>query len=489
MASSNPTPVEGSIESQQVRQGRHALRRAFVGFWVDYYDIYLPVVALAPAITYFQPENLDPSVALSLFYLTFAATLVARPIGATVFGHLADRIGRRRVTLMSMWGFGTATLLIAFIPGYDAIGIWSYLLLLLLRFVDGFFLGGEYTSANPLAMESAPRERRGWYGGIIGSAYPTAYISISLVTALVLFFFPSGGSDSAYAVWGWRIPFVLGALFAFGVLFYFRGIEESKVWKKAKNEVGRVSPLRELVSGKNRKSFAQVLVLMTGLWFITNSAISAAPAMFIETMDLSDSRVTNAILLANFFVLAGYLGSGLLGQAIGRRTYFIAAGIATMLVSVPIYYFAIQRMDQPGGFVIGMVFYGLVLVISTSCYGVIHTYVIERFPTEIRATGYGVGYSLSIVIPAFYGFYMGWLENLMPYRYTVLPLLALGGLLMMVGAWMGPETRDLQFARVAAVPDSPDNPQTAERSSDEQEPGSALTQDSDQDRVTPGPPG
>ena len=231
MASHSGPPATAltADEEQKDRRGKRALRRAFVGFWVDYYDIYLPIVALAPAIAYFQPQNLSPALTLSLFYLTFAATLIARPIGAAVFGSLADRIGRRKVTLISMVEFGFATTMIAFIPGYETIGIWSYLLLVGLRFVDGLFLGGEYTSANPLAMESAPAARRGLYGGIIGSAYPVAYISISVVTALVLLVFPSGGADSPYATWGWRIPFLIGGFLAFAIAIYFRRVEESEI--------------------------------------------------------------------------------------------------------------------------------------------------------------------------------------------------------------------------------------------------------------------
>lgn len=450
----SPTPQDEA--SPDERRAKRALKRAFVGFWVDYYDIYLPVVALAPALAYFQPPNLSPALTLSLFYLTFAATLIARPIGAAVFGSLADRIGRRRVTLISMIGFGTATLLIACLPGYETIGIASYFLLLLLRFIDGLFLGGEYTSANPLAMESAPRERRGLYGGIIGSAYPTAYISISLVTAAVLFVFPSGGADSAYATWGWRIPFLIGGVLAFAIVIYFRTVEESEVWQEAteSSEPAKASPLKDLLRGPNLRNLGQVVVLMTGLWFITNSVISAAPALFMNNLGLSDSAVTNCILLLNFVVAAGYLSSGMLGQRFGRRTYFIGAGILTVVVAVPAYYFALTMLDRSGQFLSGMIFYGVALVISTSCYGVIHTYVIERFPTKVRATGYGVGYSVAILIPSFYGFYMGWLEGLMPFRYTPLPLLALGGLLMALGAWLGPETRDLDFNRASEPSDA-----------------------------------
>lgn len=444
-------PTAPGSEPEQAptpRKARRAVSRAFLGFWIDYYDIYLPIVALAPVLSYFQPEHLDPTLKLSLFYLTFAVTLIARPIGAAVFGNLADTIGRRRMTLVSMVGFGVTTLLIACIPGYATIGIASYLLLVALRFIDGLFLGGEYTSANPLAMEATPKHRRGLFGALIGSAYPTAYISISIVTAIVLLAFPNGEPDSPYARWGWRIPFLVGGLLALLVALHFRRIDESEVWQDTrKKSDAPATPLKELLRGQNLRTLGQVMVLMTGLWLVTNSVISAAPALFIETLGRSEQAVTNSILLINFAVAAGYISSGVIGQAVGRRRYFIGVGVLTVVVAVPSYYFALTLMDQPGSFVAAMACYGVALVLGTSCYGVIHTYIIERFPTEIRASGYGVGYSFAIILPSFYGFYMAWLENLMPYRYTPLPLLVLGGLFMALGAWIGPETRNLEFTK------------------------------------------
>lgn len=458
---SNPTsPTSGTENAPSTSKARRAVSRAFLGFWIDYYDIYLPIVALAPVLSYFQPENLDPTLKLSLFYLTFAVTLIARPIGAAVFGNLADTIGRRRMTLVSMVGFGITTLLIACIPGYATIGIASYLLLVALRFIDGLFLGGEYTSANPLAMEATPRHRRGLFGALIGSAYPTAYISISIVTAVVLLAFPNGEPDSPYARWGWRIPFIVGGLLALLVALHFRRIEESEVWQDTKKKIDRpVTPFKELLKGQNLKTLGQVMVLMTGLWLVTNSVISAAPALFINSLGRSEQAVTNAILVINFAVGIGYISSGVIGQAIGRRRYFIGAGVLTVVIAVPSYYFGLSLIDKSGSFITGMAFYAVALVLSTSCYGVIHTYIIERFPTEVRASGYGIGYSFAIILPSFYGFYMAWLENVMPYRYTPLPLLALGGIFMAVGAWIGPETRNLDFGkhtRAAAPAEQPE---------------------------------
>jgi MFS family permease len=137
--------------------GQRALRAAFIGFFVDMFDVYLPVVALGPAMSYFQPASLSPALKSTLFYTVFALSLVGRPVGATLFGHYGDKIGRRRVTIISMGGFALATLLIGLLPGYETWGMSSIVILTLLRFLDGIFLGGEYTAPIPWPWSMRPR--------------------------------------------------------------------------------------------------------------------------------------------------------------------------------------------------------------------------------------------------------------------------------------------------------------------------------------------
>ncbi len=169
---STATPAD-SPEREAKR--RSATRGAFFAEFVDMFDIYLPTVVLTPALIYFQPPgSISPGQAAIFTSLVFVTTLVGRPVGAAVFGALADRVGRRRSTIYSVAGFGVITLLIALVPGYATLGIASFWLLLVLRFLDGICLGGGYTGALPLAMEYSTKSRRGLLGGIILSAFPLA---------------------------------------------------------------------------------------------------------------------------------------------------------------------------------------------------------------------------------------------------------------------------------------------------------------------------
>lgn len=159
--------------------------------------------------------------------LVFASTLVTRPLGAALFGHVADTVGRKPATLVAVAGFGVVTLLIAALPGAATIGVWSIVALLVLRAVNGVFLGGEYTSAVPLALGWSPRRRRGLVAGLILAGSPAAYATLAALTLVLVQAMPSAGPTSAYAHWGWRIPFVLGGLLTVALFVHYRrSVEE-----------------------------------------------------------------------------------------------------------------------------------------------------------------------------------------------------------------------------------------------------------------------
>ena len=170
--------AERSSASGSELRARRAVRGAFLAFFVDMFDIYLPIVVLAPAIAYFVSPDMGDVAASIVGASIFAVTLIGRPLGAAIFGHFADTIGRKRTAMISIAGFGIATLLMALLPGYQYWGMVAVSLFIVLRFIDGIFLGGEYTAANPLAMEHSPREKRGFYSAVINSAFPLAYASI-----------------------------------------------------------------------------------------------------------------------------------------------------------------------------------------------------------------------------------------------------------------------------------------------------------------------
>jgi MFS family permease len=425
------------------RAGHRALLAAFLGFFVDMFDVYLPVVVLGPAMGYFQPGTLSPALQSTLFYTVFAVSLMGRPAGAALFGHLGDRIGRRKVTILSMAGFALVTLAIGLLPGYEQWGLASIAALTCLRFVDGVFLGGEYTGANPLAMEYAPKEKRGQWSAIIHTGFPLSLTVMSLLTIGLLRGFSSGSLHSAYALWGWRIPFYVGSLFAFGVLLYYvRCVPESRVWSSAEKVK---SPLAELFRGANRRIFAQVFLFMTGIWFMLNAAISILPGVLLTLRHVNSLTVACAQLVASLVLALTQIPLGILGQRMGRRPFLALFGLAGWTVGPASYYLLVRSGYRNTAEL--MVLVTLVVFCAMSAWANITAYLSERFSTGVRASGYGVGYSAAIILPAFSSMYMLGLRRLgIPYEFTQVVILALGGVLTMMGALAGPETRDVDIA-------------------------------------------
>jgi MFS family permease len=367
--------------------GQRALRAAFIGFCVDMFDMYLPIVALGPAMSYFQPATLSPALKSTLFYAVFAVSLVGRPVGAALFGHYGDKLGRRKVTVISMGGFAIVTLLIGLLPGYESLGIASIVILSLLRFVDGIFLGGEYTGANPLAMEYAPKEKRGKWAAFIHMGFPLALAAMSLLTTGLLRVLPAGAPHSPYVQWGWRIPFFLGAVFAGGVfLYYVKNVPESNVWSKAEKTN---SPLKELFRGDNFRCLSQVFLVMSGCWFTLNAVSSILPGVLLTVRHVNNVVVTNALLVANLLFALCFVPVGMLGQKIGRRTALVLFGFAG-LTAGPILYYVLVRSGYRNALQL-IVLVTLVNVCATPVWAIITSYINERFPTGVRASGYGIG--------------------------------------------------------------------------------------------------
>ena len=421
-----------------------AVRAGVLAYFVDQFDIYLPIVVLAPATAYFQSANLDAGTSAILTALVFASTLIARPLGAAVFGHYADTRGRKHTTLVAVAGFGVTTLLIACLPGYATIGLWSVGLLIALRFVDGFFLGGEYTTAIPLAMEWSPRRRRGLYGGVITSTSPGAYALIAAITLVLLELIPSTGPDSAYSQWGWRIPFVVGAVLA-GVLFrhYLREVDEPPTERTGKSAR---SPLGELLAGTHRRALAQVFVLMSGVWLASNMTSAVLPGVLKSTVGLSSTQVSVVMLVTMAIAAVGFVAYGLLSQRVGRRRFYLGYGVVMIVVGACAFALLATTARTFGPALALSIVIGLG---TLGTFGPIAAYLTERFPAAIRASGYGVGYSLALILPAFYAFYLSGLSGLLPAALGPTVLIVLAGLLVMTGAAVGPETRDVDMRDAA----------------------------------------
>jgi MFS family permease len=328
--------TSATAASSSEERTQRAVRGAFFGFFVDMFDIYLPVVVLTPAIKYFVSPDLSDSATALVTGMIFASTLVGRPVGALIFGHYADRIGRKRSTLISVTGFGILTIAIGCLPGYAVGGTAAIVAFIALRFIVGVFVGGEYTSASPLAMEYSRKEDRGPNSARIMLGFPLAFLSISALTLLVLQFAPSGDATSPYSVWGWRIPFFVGGILALAFVRYFaRQVEESEVFEKS--EKSQDAPIKQLLARDTIGHFGQVFVLMTGFWLSLNTVTAILPGILKDPIGLSATQASFALMVAAAVNAVGYLTVGHLAQRFGRRPFLIAWGISAAVLGTFVY--------------------------------------------------------------------------------------------------------------------------------------------------------
>jgi MFS family permease len=218
------------------------------------------------------------------------------------------------------------------------------------------------------------------------------------------------------------------------------------VWMESKKSV---APLKEVFSGHHRRSLLQVFVMMVGFWFASQVS-SILPGILINQLHVPDRVTSNIFLAGSVILFFGFVGCGMLSQMIGRRRAIVLCGLAVMIGGTGLYYVLVARAlagaPMMETVIVTMAFY----ILTVSPWGIVSTYISERFPTHIRACGYGIGYSAAVVIPAFTGVYLLGLSLVMPYVFGPLVLVVLAGVLIITGALLGPETRDVEMHALEA---------------------------------------
>ena len=423
---------------------KRAILSAWAGFAVDSYSIFIASTVLLPALVFFQGDMSTETK--SIFAgMTLAVTLLGRPLGGLIFGHFADRLGRRRIGAITIYGFGTISLIIACLPGAEQIGaVQATTLLLALRFVEGIFLGGEYTAATPMALEYAPPGRRGLIGGLIQCSASAGPLFVAIALSLTLLIAPVGDLHSPYVQWGWRLPFILGFILSFLVAWFLRRrVEESTVQQEAVAAVRAAeSPVRMILRGRSGRAFVQSWLIMTGCFFLINMTSGVVPQFLLRNDGYTPNDLAHTQLVVPACMLS-YVFFGWLSDHIGRkRTLFIIAPLVLVLQPVVISLIGSNTVDGWWNLTL-LALAGNILTVASM--GVLPAYINERFATIVRSTGWGVAYGTAVIIPAFFSYYMIWLSALVPFEYTAGILAAIGAVLIFVGTTLGPETRGIDL--------------------------------------------
>ncbi|WP_345415033.1 MFS transporter [Actinomycetospora chlora] len=368
---------------------RRVARATFIGTAIEWYDfnIYGAAAALIFAPQFFP--NFSPAAATLAAFGTFAVGFIARPVGGIVFGHFGDRLGRKQTLVASLLLMGIGTFLIAVLPTYSAIGIAAPILLVVLRFVQGLGVGGEWGGAVLMAMEHAPAGRRGWF-----SSFPQMGLPAGSLSALVVFLVSSlafGRED--FAAWGWRIPFVLSALLVVVALVIRLRLTESPEFQATRRSEGvRRLPVLEVL----RNSPRTVLLGM---------GITLAPSSFgyllsvyllsygTGTVKLPQQTMLLTIIGGSVLYLAVTIVAGALCDRVGPvRIFLLASGLG---VVVPFAVFGLIDTGATPAVAVAMLLMGLVLGMLAAVQAII---VSGAFPTAVRYSGASLSYQFGAVL-------------------------------------------------------------------------------------------
>lgn len=367
----------------QAETGRRTGFAGAIGSLLEWYD-FTVYGFLAPILgKLFFPSD-DPTASLLAAFGVFAIGYAARPIGGAIFGHVGDRFGRKPAMIISAVMMGLATLGIGFLPDHAQIGTAATFLLVALRIVQGLSVGGEFTGTIVMLAEQAPADRRGFVaswaemGGIVGMILGSA---VGALVSSVL------GSAEMHA-WGWRIPFLLGAVIAvFGVVLR-RHITESPVLLQAAREAA--SPVLVALRHHWRQILQMVvLLLMQAVGFYM--VFIYAASYLTEQMHVSTARALDINTLSLVAMLVAAPAAAIASDRFGRKPILYFVMVATGLLALPLW--GLMHHQNFVVILCGQMALGVVMGMA---YGVTPATMIEMLPAEVRCSGVAIGYNLCL---------------------------------------------------------------------------------------------
>ncbi|GAA2062455.1 MFS transporter [Streptomyces albiaxialis] len=383
--------------SAESRSLRRVVAASLVGTTIEWYDFFLYGSAAALVFNkLFFPDS-DPLVGTLLSFLTYAVGFAARPVGALVFGHYGDRIGRKKLLVVSLLMMGGATFAIGLLPTHATVGGLAPVLLTTLRLVQGFALGGEWGGAVLLVSEHGDARRRGFWaswpqtGAPAGQLLATAVLAV--LTALL--------SDAAFESWGWRVPFLLSGVLVLLGLWIRLAVDESPVFKAARareearkreqTDAAEEMPLLAVL----RHHWRDVLIAM-GARMAENISFYVLTAFILvyatDHLDLSQQTALNAVLIASAVHFAVIPMWGALSDRVGRRPVYLLGAVGVGAWIFP--YFALLDSRSFGSMVLATT---VGLVLHGAMYAPQAAFFSELFATRMRYSGASIGAQFSSV--------------------------------------------------------------------------------------------
>ena len=398
---SDPDTMAQADQTHLKMSMRKVALTALAGTSIEWYDFFLYATAAALVFpSAFFPGS-DPTIGLVLSFGTFAFGFIARPLGGIIFGHFGDRVGRKKTLVIALWMMGISSTLIGLLPTYATIGVAAPIILCLLRFAQGLAIGGQWGGAMLLVTESAPADKRGYYG-----AYAQAGAPVGVILANIAFILISSSiSEEAFMDWGWRVPFISSVLLI-GISMYVQlHMEDTAAFKE----------LQAIKEKRDAQSPVKI---------VRRSPIIEALIKYPKRIALAAGAFLS--IQVAFYILIGFVlayGGDANGAAIPRDTMLFAVLIASV-IQVPTQFWAASYSDRHGRrgiFMLGAVLTGVwafalfplidtgefwlvVLGISGGLaflglmYGPQAAFFTELFSTEVRYSGASLGYQIGAIV-------------------------------------------------------------------------------------------
>lgn len=377
----------------QIKNRRRAVLASYLGTTLEYYDFLLYGVAAAIVFPHIFFVNMDPTAATLSAFATLAAGYFARPVGAVIFGHYGDRLGRKKILMITLMLMGGASVLIGLLPTYQQIGILAPIALVVLRLVQGFAIGGEWGGATLMSMEHAKPGGRGLAVSIVASGGPSGAV---LGTMIMMLF--SKLPNEQFLDWGWRVPFLLSALLVvLGVVIRMK-LEETPEFEEARR--------KRLASGKKvsvlpvvtvfRHNRAQVLSGVIGGLAPLAFATFAAAFLLNYAVTVGHTR-TDALLamtVANLLHIFTMPCFGALSDRFGRRPLLITGALLGAALTWPI--FLLVNQGSLGGLILALIL--ALPLVQAMMGGPVNTWMGEKFAADVRYSGIAVTFQLASTI-------------------------------------------------------------------------------------------
>ena len=372
---------------------------ALAGTSIEWYDFFLYGAAAALVFPTVFFGEIEPATAYILSFLTFAAGFIARPVGGVIFGHFGDRIGRKRTLVMALLLMGISSTLIGLLPPYAMIGVAAPILLTLLRFAQGLAIGGQWGGAMLLVTESAPDDKRGYYG-----AFAQAGAPVGVILANLAFIFTSAlVSEEFFMTWGWRIPFLVSVILI-GISMYIQlNLEDTKAFKdletsnKEKQETKTSSPIIRSPIIEAVRKYPKRILLAAGAFLSVQVTfyilIAFLLAYGVSSAGMSRDDMLTAVLIASALMVPIQFVFSAYSDRHGRRGIFMLGAALTA-----VWAFAIFPLVDTGNFYFIVLAIAGGLIFLAMMYGPQAAFFTELFSTEVRYSGATLGYQIGAIL-------------------------------------------------------------------------------------------